>query len=67
MINGIFGQGIGPILLDDVKCNGLEYRLLDCVHGGLEVHNCAHYQDAGVVCVEGKTTCPTHAVCATYY
>jgi hypothetical protein len=36
-----------------VKCNGLENGLLECVHGGLEVHNCFHYQDAGVACVAG--------------
>ena len=54
MINAAFGQGIGVIFLDDVMCNGLEYNLLDCAHRGLEVHNCAHYKDAGVMCVDGK-------------
>ena len=52
--NAAFGQGNGLILLDDVRCNGLEYRLLECVHAGLEVHNCRHSQNAGVVCVPGK-------------
>ncbi len=52
--NAVFGPGIGHIFLDDVKCNGLEYRLFDCAHSGLEVINCNHHQDAGVVCVEGK-------------
>ena len=32
----------------------MEYRLFDCVHSGLEVHNCAHNLDAGVVCRRGK-------------
>ena len=36
-----------------MKCNGLEYRLLDCARGDLEVHSCNHLKDAGVVCVEG--------------
>ena len=49
-----FGQGTGPILLDEVKCIGLEYRLFDCPHAGIEVDNCGHSQDAGVVCVAGK-------------
>jgi deleted-in-malignant-brain-tumors protein 1 len=53
-INGAFGQGNGPILWDDVRCSGLEQRLFDCVHNGLEVHNCDHHQDAGVVCVVGR-------------
>ncbi len=53
MTNAAFGEGTGPILLDDMMCNGLEYKLFDCTHDGLEVNNCAHYQDAGVVCVAG--------------
>ncbi len=55
--NAAFGQGIGHILLDDVMCNGLEYRLFDCVHRGLEVHDCFHYEDAGVICLAGNNYC----------
>ncbi len=51
--NAAFGPGIGQIFLDDMKCNGLEYRLLDCVHAAIEVNNCDHRKDAGVVCVAG--------------
>ena len=46
-----FGQGIGPILLDNVHCNGSESSLLDCNH--LNQSNCAHNADAGVRC-QGK-------------
>lgn len=54
-INAAFGQGGGPVLLDDVRCTGLEYRLLDCVNtGSLEIVNCPHSKDAGVICTEGK-------------
>ena len=42
-----------PILLDDVRCKGIEHRLVECSHRGIEVYNCDHSQDAGVVCVEG--------------
>ena len=48
-----FGSGRGLIFLDDVNCNGTELQLTDCRNRGVGVHNCFHYQDAGVVC-EGE-------------
>lgn len=46
-----FGEGKNlRILLDDVQCEGSEASLLDCKHTGVGVHNCAHYEEAGVVC-----------------
>ena len=46
-----FGQGVGPIVLDDVNCNGVETALLDCRHPWLFVHNCDHSEDVSVRCV----------------
>ena len=45
-----FGQGTGPILLDQVSCAGTEGRLADCQANAIGVHDCSHSEDAGVRC-----------------
>ena len=47
-----FGQGNGPIMLDDLKCNGNETNISECPSGGWFIHNCQHTEDAGVSCSE---------------
>ena len=52
--NAAYGEGSGPIFLHGVGCTGVELRVFDCPHPGLEISSCRHSQDAGVVCRPGK-------------
>ena len=45
-----FGEGDGPIVLDNVRCNLRQMALLECGHNGLFTHDCDHGEDAGVSC-----------------
>uniref|UniRef100_A0A1X7T885 Uncharacterized protein n=1 Tax=Amphimedon queenslandica TaxID=400682 RepID=A0A1X7T885_AMPQE len=44
-----FGEGTGPIYLDDVQCRGIERKLIYCKRKYWG-HNCRHYEDASVRC-----------------
>ena len=49
--NAYFGQGAGPILLDNVTCTGSESTIASCGHLGVGVtRSCSHSEDAGVQC-----------------
>eukprot|EP00057_Strongylocentrotus_purpuratus_P012193 XP_011666667.1 PREDICTED: neurotrypsin-like [Strongylocentrotus purpuratus] len=49
--NSYFGSADGPILLDDLYCNGQESSLFSCQHSGFANHNCNHRTDAGTICL----------------
>ncbi len=55
-----FTNGAGQIWLDGVQCTGTETRLIDCPAHALGFHNCAHFEDAGVMCI--GTTCTQGAI-----
>ncbi|XP_053577776.1 HHIP-like protein 1 [Bombina bombina] len=46
-----FGEGKQlRILLDEVRCEGLESTLLECRRSKVGEHDCSHEEDVGVVC-----------------
>ena len=57
--NAHFGESSGPYHLDNVNCQGYETTLLSCSRqyrsggvysNGIDVHNCAPGNEAGVKC-----------------
>ena len=53
--NARFGQGTGPILMDNVACTGLETGLVNCTFDN-HTSDCRHSEDAGVQCSSPPTT-----------
>ncbi|XP_025101795.1 uncharacterized protein LOC112568406 isoform X40 [Pomacea canaliculata] len=50
VVGGTYGQGTGPINLDNVHCTGSETTLANCFANSWSTHNCGHHKDAGVKC-----------------
>ena len=56
VIGNRYGPGTGPILLDNVKCEGHEISIHNCPHAGWNTHDCTHSEDVSVSC----GTSPVH-------
>lgn len=54
--DGVYEEGRGLILLDEVQCQGTEASLLACTHSEWGQHDCSHSEDVGVRCERGRDT-----------
>ena len=53
--NAFYGQGSGPILMDNVACTGVENGLINCTFDN-NTGDCSHSEDAAVRCYSPPTT-----------
>ena len=64
--NAYFGEGTGPIFLDDAACNLENHTsLIECFTSSdrdIGLHNCLHSEDASVIC-SYNCECTFHVLC----
>ena len=56
IVSAHFGEGTGPIWLDDVECTAEDTSLVQCDHYGMGNSDCTHSEDVSVYC--GKYAYP---------
>ena len=62
--NAYFGQGTGPIWIDNIACTGNELTIASCGHLGVNItRNCSHSDDAGVRCYGRSGNTLTSLMC----
>ena len=62
-----FGGGRGQIFLDEVECEGSENYLVNCPNDGVGIHDCRHFEDAGVICRGKKWVDKNNTVTECYH
>ena len=60
----VFGEGSGPIFLDNLACSGDEQSLLECdtFTEARGLHSCMHSKDVGVTCIGKIELANNHTV-----
>ena len=53
-----YGEGSGPIWIDQISCPDGVRSVLNCSHNGWGSHDCKHAEDAGVRCKRVEPTKP---------
>jgi len=59
MLGNRYGPGTGQIWLDDLQCTGSETYIGDCPHNGWGLHDCGHYEDVSIACINASVTLPS--------
>ena len=57
--NAHYGQGYGPIAMDNVGCSGSEAKLINCSYNPNSVKYDSHAEDVGVRCFQPGITAST--------
>ena len=51
LLGSMYGNGTGPVILDNVHCAGNETSLEQCTARNMGNHNLGYHEDAGVRCM----------------
>lgn len=70
-----YGEGTGPIWIDQIHCESHHQSIIDCRHNGWGLHDCRHREDAGLECKRKEVqkpdnlplrlSCPEHSTCGS--